>query len=309
MKAAIFTQYGLPEVLKIGEVPRPIPKKNEILVKIMAATVNSSDMHVRGMGAKGFKGLMLQLMIGITGPRKPILGSVFSGIVVETGQSVSQFKVGDSVYGLTGLKFGTHAEYIAIPEKIAVTAMPSNASFEEAAAILFGGQTARYFLQKAEISAKKNQKILIYGATGAVGTAALQIANYYGANITAVCSKVGRNLVQKLGAEHVLFYEDVDFWESLESYDIIFDAVGKTSKKQFKSALKKGGRYFTVNGHDFAWERKEQLIFLKELFEQGNYNAAIDKIYTLDQIVEAHQYVDTGRKKGNVVLSIGLEKE
>jgi NADPH:quinone reductase-like Zn-dependent oxidoreductase len=304
MKAVICTKYGPPEVLHITMVEKPVPKDNEILVKIIASAVNSGDVRVRGLVVEGFLRIIMRLVLGFTKPRKPILGTVFSGIIEQVGKNVNNFKIGDEVYGLTGFGFGTYAEYICVSDKSVITQKPSNATFEEAAAICFGGQTAYYFLEKAKISEKRNLKVLIYGATGAVGTAAVQIAKYHHAQVTAVCSTNGQALVKELGADHIILYDQEDYTKISEKFDIIFDAVGKISKKQCKHLLNDGGVFKSVASLDTASEEIKQLVFLRELFEQGKYNATIDKIYTIDEIVEAHRYVDTGRKKGNVVLRI-----
>lgn len=304
MKAVICTKYGSPEVLQITMVEKPIPKDNEILVKIIASAVNSGDVRVRGLVVEGFLRIIMRLVLGFTKPRNPILGTVFSGIVEQVGKNVSNFKIGDEVYGLTGFWFGTYAEYICVSDKSVITQKPSNATFEEAAAICFGGQTAYYFLEKAKISKKRNLKVLIYGATGAVGTAAVQIAKYHHAQVTAICSTNGQALVKELGADHIILYDTQDYTKTSERFDIIFDAVGKISKKQCKHLLTNGGIFTSVASLDTASEEIKQLVFLRELFEQGKYNATIDKIYAIDEIVEAHKYVDTGRKKGNVVLRI-----
>jgi NADPH:quinone reductase-like Zn-dependent oxidoreductase len=304
MKAVICTKYGPPEVLHITMVEKPVPKDNEILVKIIASAVNSGDVRVRGLVVEGFLRIIMRLVLGFTKPRKPILGTVFSGIVEQVGKNVNNFKIGDEVYGLTGFGFGTYAEYICVSDKSVITQKPSNATFEEATAICFGGQTAYYFLEKAKISEKINLKVLIYGATGAVGTAAVQIAKYHHAQVTTVCSTNGKALVKELGADTIILYDQEDYTKISEKFDIIFDAVGKISKKQCKHLLNDGGIFKSVASLDTASEEIKQLVFLRELFEQGKYNATIDKIYSIDEIVEAHRYVDTGRKKGNVVLRI-----
>lgn len=304
MKAVICTKYGPPEVLRIDRVQKPVPKDNEMLVKIMASSVNSGDVRVRGLAVEGFLKIVMRFVLGFSKPRKPILGTVFSGIIEQVGKSVKDFKIGDEVFGITGFMFGTYAEYITVSDKSIVTKKPSNATFEEAAAIPFGGQTAIYFLEKAKIAEKTTPKILIYGATGSVGTAAIQIAKHYNAEVTAVCSENGQHLVKELGADKIILYNKEDFTKSPEKFDIVFDAVGKTSKKQCVHLTNKGGNYMTVGGLDVAAERKEQLELLRKLFEKGKYKATIDRTYSIDEIIDAHRYVDTGRKKGNVVLKI-----
>lgn len=304
MKAVVYTKYGSPEVLQVERINKPAPKNDEILIKIMASVVNSADIRVRSLDVNGFIKIVMRIVLGFNKPRKSVLGVVFSGIVEEIGEKVSNFNTGDEVYGMTGFKFGTYAEYITISNKSVVVKKPSNATFEEAAAIPFGGHTAIYFFERAKISERVNPKILIYGATGAVGTAAIQIAKYYNAQITAICSKNGQALVKELGVSNIILYDKEDFTKTAEKYDIVFDAVGKTSKKQCIHLLTAKGFFLTVAGLESAKERKEQLEFLRELFEKGDYKAIIDRIYSIDEIVEAHRYVDKGHKKGNVVIKI-----
>ena len=304
MKAVICTKYGPPEVLRIEVVEKPVPKDNEILIKIIATAVNSGDVRVRGLVVEGFMKIVMRLVLGFSKPRKPILGTVFSGIVEQVGKNVTDFKIAEEVYGITGFKFGTYAEYIAVSDKSAVTKKPFNATFEEAAAICFGGQTAYYFLEKAKISEKSNLKVLIYGATGSVGTAAIQIAKYHNAVVTAVCSEQGKELVKGLGADNIILYTKEDYTKIPEKFDIIFDAVGKITIKQSAHLLSNGGIFKSVEGFDVASDQIKQLEFLREVFEKGKYKANIDKTYTIDNVIDAHRYVDTGRKKGNVVLRI-----
>lgn len=303
MKAVICTKYGSPEVLQIREVAKPIPKDNQILVKIIASAVNSADVRVRSLDVKGFLKVVMRLVLGISKPRKPILGTVFSGVVETVGDKVSKFKVGDSVFGMTGFNFGTYAEYIAVNQNSNVIEMPNNATFDEAAAIIFGGQTAIYFLDKAKIADKPNKKILIIGATGSVGTAAIQIAKHHKADITTVCSSEGQKLVVELGVANIILYDKEDFTTQTEKFDIIFDAVGKSNKKQCEKLLNRNGIYKNVSSIN-ASETIQQLLLLKELFEKGAFKAVIDKTFHMDEIIEAHRYVEMGRKKGNVVLKI-----
>jgi NADPH:quinone reductase-like Zn-dependent oxidoreductase len=248
--------------------------------------------------------ILMLFVLGFKKPRKPILGNVFSGVVESMGAKVSQFKLGDHVFGITGFKFGTYAEYLTIPENGTLTKMPVNASFDEAASLVFGGHTAAYFLNKMNIANTSNADILIIGATGSVGTSAIQIARYYGAKVTAVCSSNGKSIVENLGITDMIFYDKEDFLQHPKHFDLIFDAVGKTTKKQCKKILKKGGVYKTVGGWEMATESKKQLEFLKRMFEQGSLKAVIDRKYPFDEMVEAHRYVDTGRKKGNVVIQM-----
>ncbi|MBT6998006.1 MAG: NAD(P)-dependent alcohol dehydrogenase [Prolixibacteraceae bacterium] len=304
MKAVICTKYGSPEVLQIQEVEKPIPKNNQILIKIVATAVNSGDVRVRSLDVNGFLKVIMRLVLGISKPRKPILGTVFSGVVETVGDKVSKFKVGDKVFGMTGFNFGTYAEYIAINQDSNVLEMPHNATFDDAVSLIFGGQTAIYFLEKAKIVEMSNPKILIIGATGSVGTGAIQIARHHNADITVVCSSEGFELVKSLGVYNVILYDKVDFTKQTNKFDIIFDAVGKTNKQECKHLLKEKGEYKSVDGSGYASETLKQLQLLKKLFEKGKFKAVIDKVFPMDKIVEAHRYVDTGRKKGNVVLRI-----
>jgi NADPH:quinone reductase-like Zn-dependent oxidoreductase len=303
MKAAICTSYGSHEVLQIQEILKPIPKDSEILVKIMASAVNSGDVRVRSLNVKGILKVIMRLVLGISKPRKPVLGTVFSGVVESIGSKVSKFKVGNKVFGMTGFSFGTHTEYIAVNQNNNMLEMPQNASFEDAASIVFGGQTALYYLSKSKIAYKKNAKVLILGATGSVGSAAVQIAKYYNAHVTAVCSADGEKMVSELGVTDVILYDKQDFAQHSGRFDIIFDAVGKYSKKQCRHLLNSSGVYVSVS-IGYASENIKQLQQLKEMFEKRVLKATIDKIYTLDEIVEAHEYVESGRKKGNVLLKI-----
>jgi len=304
MKAVICTVYGAPEVLQIASVKKPVPKRNDILVKIKSTAVNSGDVRVRGLAVEGLMKLVMRLALGISKPRKPILGTVFAGVVEEIGEKVTSFTVGDEVFGMTGFQFGTYAEYLSAPETSTVILKPKNASFDEAAALPFGGQTAHHFLMKAGINTRKAPSILIVGATGSVGVAAIQIAKKFTSDITAVCSTRGEKLTRDLGAKDIILYDEVAFRSVDRKFDIVFDAVGKTTKKECAHLLHNDGVFVTVGGLDYASETHEQLIFLKEAFEEGEYKAVIDKTFTMDDVVEAHIYVDSGRKKGNVVLRV-----
>ena len=305
MTAVICTAYGKPEVLNIGRRNKPVIKPGEILVKIIATAVNSGDVRVRAMQASWWQRLLMRLIIGISKPRNPVLGTVYAGVVVEKGEQVNGFAVGDAVYGLTGFGFGTYAEYISVKANGTVLHKPVNASFEEAAAILFGGQTAVYFLQKAGIAARAGQKVMIYGASGAVGVAAVQIARYYQAEVTAVCSDTNAALMKQLGADHVVCYNTQNIMQRAGTFDLVFDAVGKMSAAQGKKLLRAGGVFKSVAGGDYAKESRQQLEFLRTLFEGGHLHAVIDKTYPLNEVVQAHHYVDGGHKKGNVVLKVG----
>ena len=304
MKAAICTAYGPPEVLIIKEVDKPVPKYDEILVKIMSASVNSGDARIRGLRAPGIFPLLMRILFGFTKPRNPILGLMFSGVVEEVGKDVTAFKPGDEIFGSTGTRMGAHAEFATVKADGVLAKKPEKASFEEAAALVFGGMTAIYFLKKAGIDSIQQPKVLIYGATGSVGTAAVEIAKYYGAHVTSVCSERGVDLAKSLGSDEIVLYTQQDFKKLDAQFDIVFDAVGKTKKKDAAQILKSKGNYLTVGGMDVAKERKEQVEFLGDLFDRGEIRATIDKIYPLEEIVEAHLYVDSERKKGNVVLKI-----
>jgi NADPH:quinone reductase-like Zn-dependent oxidoreductase len=304
MKAVICTKYGLPDVLEIQDVKKPTPKDNEILVRIIATAVNSGDVRVRGLAVEGFMKIIMRLALGITKPRKPILGTVFSGIVESKGNKVSKFNIGDKVFGMTGFNFGTYAEYIAVKESGNVACMPNNASYEEAVSLIFGGQTAIYFLDKIMTVKKTEPKVLVIGATGSVGSAAIQIAQHYGADITAVCSTEGKPLVESLSVSKIVLYDKEDFYKHTNKFDFIFDAVGNSTKKQCKNLLQNDGIFKTVGGLEYASESQKQLELIKELYENGKLKAIIDKIFLFDEVVDAHKYVDTGRKKGNVVLKI-----
>lgn len=303
MKAAICTKYGPPEVLEIQEVPTPSPRRHEILVRIVAAGVNSGDARIRSLRVNEFMKVIMRLVLGVSKPRQPILGNVFAGVVESVGNRVSKFKSGDRVFGMTGFQFGTYAEYVAVNENSNVMEMPTNATFEEAAAIVFGGQTALHFLQKARICEKRDLKVLIAGATGSVGSAAIQIAKHHKADVTAICSSQGQRLVNELGVEKAFLY-DRDLTTGTEKFDIVFDAHGQLDDSLRDSLLKKGGRYQSVSS-GYASETIHQLQQLKELFERGKLRAVIDRTFPMAKIVDAHRYVDMGRKKGNVVLRIG----
>lgn len=304
MKAAICSAYGPPEVLKIKEVDKPVPKDDEVLIKIMSAAVNSGDARIRGLRAPGILPLVMRILFGFSKPRNPILGLMFSGVVEEVGKNVTVLKPGDQVFGSTGSRMGAHAEFVAVKEKSVLAKKPEKASFEEAAALVFGGMTAIYFLKKAGIDSKKEPKILIYGATGSVGTAAVEISKHYKAHVTAVCSERGADLAKSLGSDEIVLYTQQDFRTLDKQFDIVFDAVGKTKKKDAAGILKSSGKYLTVGGMDVAKETKDQLEFLRDLFDNGEIHANIDKVYRLEEIVEAHRYVDSERKKGNVILKM-----
>lgn len=302
MRAVVCTKYGSPDVLELREVEKPMPKDNEILINVHATTVTSGDCRIRAFKSPFLLWIPMRLVLGLTKPRNPILGVELSGEVEAIGKHVKRFKEGDQVYALSGMRCGAHAEYICLHENAIVGVKPTNVTHEEAAAIPFGGTTALHFFRKGKL--QKGQKVLIYGASGSVGTSAVQLAKYFGAEVTAVCSSANFDLVKSLGADTVIDYTKEDFTKKEERYDIVFDAVGKATKSECVRVLTPNGIFLTVDGQGIAKVRTEDLDFLKELTEAGQIKAVIDRRYSLEQIQEAHRYVETGRKKGNVVIKI-----
>ncbi|MHA7096694.1 NAD(P)-dependent alcohol dehydrogenase [Priestia megaterium] len=302
MKAMVCTKYGKPDVLQLQEVEKPIPKENEILIKIYATTVTSGDCRVRSFNSPLLLWLPLRIVLGLRKPRKSILGVELAGEVEDVGKNVTRFKKGDQLFAMTGMKFGGYAEYICLPEKGTIAVKPENVTYEEAASISFGGTTALHFFRKGTI--QTGQKVLIYGASGAVGTAAVQLANYYGAEVTGVCSAKNSELVKSLGADLVIDYQNEDFTEKQERYDLIFDAVGKITKNQCKEALALNGRFVSVEGQGIAKVQTKDLLLLKKLMEEGQIQSVIDRCYSLEQVPEAHEYVETGHKIGSVVVTL-----
>ena len=305
MKAIVCTKYGPPEVLQLEEVEKPVPKNNEVLIKIFATAVTASDCIVRGFKLPPFStiGIMMRLVIGFTKPRNPILGMVLAGEVESAGKNVERFKPGDQVYTINVRRFGTYAEYISLPENEVIALKPSNLTYEEAAAIPYGGMIALHYLKNGNI--QNGQSVLIYGASGANGTAAVQLAKSFGAKVTGVCSTTNLELVKSLGAEAVIDYTKEDFTNREERYDFILDAVGKrkSSKFDFKKVLTPGGKFISVDDGSPKFHT-EDLILLKDLVEAGQIKPVIDRLYPLEEIVEAHRYVDTGHKKGNVIIAV-----
>lgn len=299
MKAIICTKHGPPEVLQLQEVERPAPKENEVLIKIHAATVSTGDVMLRKLNPLMYLPMRL---FGIR--RKRIPGHEFAGVIEEVGAKVKQFKVGDQVFGTTtGLSVGANAEYVCLPEEgetNVLTVKPSNITYEEAAVIPVGGMTALQILRRANI--QSGQKVLVYGASGSVGTYAVQITKHFGAEVTGVCSTKNVELVKSLGANKVIDYTKKDFTDNGETYDVIFDAVGKSSPEQDKKSLKPNGQRLSIQTS--TKETPELLLSLKELVEAGKIKPVIDRRYPLEQTAEAHRYVESGRKAGNVVIAV-----
>jgi NADPH:quinone reductase-like Zn-dependent oxidoreductase len=320
MKAAVYTKYGPPDVVQIKEVEKPTPKDNEVLIKIRATTVNRTDCGFR----KPEYPFIIRLVNGVFKPKRTILGSELAGEVEAVGKNVKSFQKGDQVFGLTANRFGAHADYICLPEKASIVTKPANMNYEEAAAVCDGAMLAFTYIRKANL--QKGEMILVYGASGSIGTAAVQLAKHFGAEVTAVCNTKNLELVKSLGADEVIDYTKDDFTKNGKTYRVVFDAVGKASFFRCKNLIKKGGVYFSTDLGFLAqnlflvlWtgifgskkvkfpipkDRKEDVAFFKELIEAGKYKAVIDRRYPLEQIVEAYKYVETGQKAGNVVITV-----
>lgn len=316
MKAIVYRKYGSPEVLHLEEVTKPVPKDNEILIKVKATAANSGDARLRKADP-----FAVRFFFGLFKPNRGILGGVLSGEVEAVGQNVTRFKVGDQVFGSTGMGFGAYAEYRCLPENAVLDVKPEHLSHEEAAVIPFGGNTALHFISKASI--KPGQTVLINGASGAVGSAAVQIAKHFGATVTGVCSADNEKLVRSLGADKVIDYTVTDFTSNGEQYDVIFDTIGKISFLRALNSLTKAGTLILGSSGAAGMlqslkpsrsgkkviagvirETNEGLHLLKVLAESRALKPVIDRTYTLSQMATAHSYVDTGRKKGNVAITV-----
>ncbi len=325
MKAIVYTQYGPADVLHLQEVEKPAPKDNEVLIKVHATSVNAGDCNARGFTfvPPGF-GFLTRLMFGLRKPKRTILGGELSGEIAAVGKDVRQFKQGDLIFGNAVGKFGAYAEYVCLAEDALLVKKPANMTFEEAAAIPFGAMSALYFLRDVA-KLQRGQKILIIGASGCTGVYAVQLARFYGAEVSGVCSTTNLALVKSLGADRVIDYTQEDFTQNGETYDVILDMVpGNGSFARYKGSLKPNGLYLAGAGGlivfaQMAWtsltggkkvmagmapDRKEDLVFLKELLEAGKLKAVIDRRYPLEQTAEAHRYADTGHKKGSVVITV-----
>lgn len=296
MKAVVYEKYGTPDVLELRDIEKPIPRAHEVLIKVYATTVTAGDWRMRKADP-----FLARLFNGLFKPKRVnILGFELAGIIEEVGKEVNSFKKGDSVFASCGFTFGAYAQYKCLPVNDLIALKPFNMTYEEAATVPIGGLTALRFLKKAGV--QPGQNVLIYGASGSVGTFAVQLSKYFGATVTAVCSTANINLVKSLGADEVVDYTKEDFTNIETQFDIIFDAVGKTSKAACKNLLKPTGKFISVKGS--AKENSTDLLFLKELIESEKLKTVIDRTYTLEEIREAHAYVEQFHKKGNVVITI-----
>lgn len=324
MKAVIYTKYGASDVLHLGEIDKPVPGDNEVLIKVHAAEVTKADCELRSFifPVKWFW-LPLRLVMGLRKPRRPVLGGYFAGEVVSFGKDVSKFSVGSRVFGTCNLRMGAYGEYICLPDSYTIVEMPENMSFEEAAAVPLGGLNALHFLRCANVRA--GEKVLINGAGGSIGLYGVQIARSMGAEVTAVDSAAKEEMLRAIGVDHFISYETEDFTRSGKRYDVIFDMIAKSSYSGCIKSLSPGGRYFKANprlsdmfrsvitskfsdktaGFAFAGEKEEELLALRDMVEAGKIKAVIDNVYRMDQAPEAHTRVETEKRLGSVVISIG----
>ena len=321
MKAVVFDKYGPPSVLYVNEVPKPVPTDDEILIRIHATTVNSGDARVRGLRVPRGLGIPVRLKLGLRGPRQPVLGFDLAGEVEAAGSNVTTFTPGARVIGSAGFDFGCHAEYRCLPADGAVASIPEGRSYDEAVAVCFGGVTALYFLERGRL--QPGERILVNGASGAVGTMAVQLAKHVGAVVTGVCSARNVELVRSLGADNVIDYEGEDFAQATDAYDVVMDTVGNAPFSRVKGTLKPGGRFLMVFGNlvqmiqgrfqeavvgsgaeDSALFNAETFQHLMDLLDARVLRPVIDRTFTLEEIAEAHALVDTGRKRGAIVITV-----
>ena len=323
MKAIVYTKYGSPDVLEVKEVKKPTPKDDEVLIKVHASEVTKADCEMRSFifQVKWFW-LPLRVALGLTKPKKQILGGYFAGEVESVGKDVSQFKKGDQIFGATKLRLGAYGEYVSLPANYTLVPKPNNVRFEEAAAVPLGGLNALHFLRKANI--KKGEKVLVNGAGGSIGTFGVQIAKGMGAEVTAVDSTIKEEMLRRIGADHFIDYTKEDFTKCSQSYDVIFSMVAKSSYSECVKALKPKGRYLMANPRifdmlrsvltskftdktaifAFARETEEELLTLKEMIEEGKIKPVVDQIYSFEKAAEAHRRVETEKRLGTVVISV-----
>lgn len=308
MRAVVCTRYGVPEVLRIEEVEKPTPEKDQVCIRVIATAVTSSDCYIRGLNLPFAYRILARLALGLTAPRRRILGMVVAGVVESAGPEVRSFKQGDQVFGMDRHLFGTYAEHVCWPGDGVLAARPVNLTYAEAAAIPFGGLLAMHYLRKANV--RSGERVLVYGASGAVGSSAVQLASYFGADVTGVCSAANLELVKSLGAATVIDYTKEDFTSRGEFYDVIFDAVGKRKSsaalRDCRKALTRDGRCVSVDDGSPKLLTSD-LTTLGQLAEAGKLRPVVDRTFPLEEIVEAHRYVDQGHKRGNVVITVGTE--